>query len=203
MKSLEHTLEGWGSGDGRAGRSPRSLREATLSGRGLRTASSRSFFAGGLDLDLFADGVEVAHHIVVVEADHAHTEVLEGSGAHRISSQSFWGEVLRAVEFYDQFERRAVEVSDVLPDGPLPQPTHGLIVQKLIPKLALRWCECCPQLLRPRRQPFVIRKPSHPKSLPRLNHPNPLCEGVAPRQRAGGASRPPAAPSSLKSRGQS
>lgn len=188
MNCLTAALEGCGSGDGRAGRSPRLLRRATLSGRGLR-GRRLELFAGGFYCDLFANGVEVVHHIVVFEADHAHTELLEGNGSCSVSSQSCWGEVLRAVKFHDQFERRAVEVSNVLPNGALPHPTHGLVIQKLIPKLALRRGERHPQLLGPRRQPFVVRQPSHQPILVHPHPHNPLAEGAAPRQRAGGSSR--------------
>ena len=179
----------WGRGDGWAGSSPRLLRRATLSGRGF--FGRLELVAGGLYCDLFADGVEVMHHVVVFEADHAHTELLEGNGAGSVSSQSFGGEVLRAVEFYDEFERRAVKIWDVLPNRSLSQPTHGLVVQKLIPKLAFRRSQRPAQLLRERRQPFVIRQPSHHLTLSHQPTPNPLAEGVAPRQRAGGDTRPP------------
>ena len=191
MKGLENTLETRESGSGRAGNSPRLLRRATLSGRGFKGGWLESLFAGGFFCDLLADGVEVVHYVVVFETDHAHTEVLERNSTGGISSQSFRGVMLRAVEFYDQFVGRAVKVSDVLPDGSLSHPTRGLVVQKLIPKLALRWRQISAQLLRPRRQSFVVRQPSHQ---PILTHPhpqNPLPEGVAPRQRAGGDPRPP------------
>lgn len=200
MNCLTAALEGCGSGDGQAGYSPRLLRRATPSARGFGSAW---FLGVGFGLDFFANSTEVLHYFSVRKANHAHTELLEGCGTSSVSSQSFWGEVLRAVEFNDQFERRAVEVSNVLRNGALPHPTHGLVIQKPIPKLALRRGERPPQLLRPRRQPFVVRQPSHQ---PILSHPhprNPLPEGVAPRQRAGGASRPPPTPSPFKARGQS
>ncbi len=198
-------LEGCGRGDGRAGNSPRLLRvvpcthgrDATLSGRGL----GASFFVGGFFCDLFAYGVEVVHYIVICKADHAHTELLEGNGSCSVSSQTCGGVMLRAVEFNDEFVRGAVEIRDVLPNRSLPQPTYRLIVQKLIPKLAFRRRQRPAQLLRERRQPFVVRQPSHPTIFAHQPTPNPLEEGVAPRQRAGGASRPPAAIPSLKSRG--
>ena len=186
MNCLTAALEGCGSGDGRVGYSPHLLRRATPSARGFGSAW---FLGVGFGLDCFANSTEVLHYFSVRKADHAHTELLEGDGSCSVSSQSCWGEVLRAVKFHDQFERRAVKVSDVLPNRSLPHPTHGLIVQKPIPKLALRRGERPPQLLGPRRQPFVVRQPSHQ---PILAHPrphNPLAAGVAPRQRLGGSSR--------------
>ncbi len=182
MKDFEDTLEGVCSGDWWAGPSPRLLRRATPSSRGLGLAW---FFGSGFGLDFLAGGTEVVHHFSVLKANQAHAELLEGSGASSVSSQSFRGVMLRAVQFYDQFERRAVKVSDEPPNRSLPHPAHRLDIQKPIPELALRWSESCSQHLRSRRQSFVIRQPSHPKTLQHLTHPNPLPEGVALRSRRG------------------
>ena len=190
MKDSRNTLETRGNGSGRVGSSPRLLRRATLSGRGFK-GGWLELGAGGLYCDLFADGVEVVHHVVVFETDHAHTELLEGGGTGSVSSQSFWGVMLRTIEFDDQFERRAVEIWNVLPNRSLPQPTHGLVVQKLIPKFALRRSQRPPQLLRERRQPFVIRQPSHQLI---LTHSHPKTPSQRGSHRASGRGEHPARP---------
>jgi hypothetical protein len=177
-------------GNGRVCSSPRLLRVTPMRARHDATPSAREFgsawfLGGGFGLDFFANSTEVVHHFGVRKANHAHTELVQFGGAFGVSSQTFRGVMLRAVQLHNQFERRAVEIRDESPNRSLPQPPHRLIAQKLIPELAFGWRQRRPQRLRSRRQPFVIRQPSHPKRLPHPHTANPLPEGVALRSRRG------------------
>jgi hypothetical protein len=133
IEDLEVLLYGSENDDWRAWRSPRSLRVTPMRARHDATPSGRGFgstwvFGGGFCGYFLADGTEVLHHLSVRKTNHAHTEALEGSGAFGVSSQTFRGVMLRAVQFHDQLEGRAVEICDEPPNGSLPHPAHRLMI---------------------------------------------------------------------------
>ncbi len=141
----------------------------------------------GMGLDFLTSGFKILEDFLVGETNHFDSKSLEERGAFNISSQTFWGVMLRAIKFDNQFSRGTIEIHNKLPNNPLFQPTLRLQSQKLIPQLLFGFGHTRTQFLRSRSQLFVISKPLHPSILKQFSHQTPSFSRGSPK--AGGVPR--------------
>ena len=107
---------------------------------GLERPPRARGFLGGLlglgfevGLDFQADGLEVIHDFLIGKTNDFDSEGLEVGGSACISSETFRGVMLRAIEFNYEFSRGAIEIWDERSDRSLPQESNLVPAQKLIP----------------------------------------------------------------------
>ena len=119
-----------------------------------------------MGLDLLAYSLKAIQDGLVRKTQNLQAKTLEISCSFGIVYQTFFGKMLRAIEFNNQFTRGTIKIHDKLPNWSLPQPPLRTRIQKLIPKFFLSHSHSTTQFLRSSRQFFVVPKPSqYPKIL--------------------------------------
>jgi hypothetical protein len=139
----------------------------------------------GMEFDLLASGFKMIEDFLVGKTNNFDSKSFENSCAFCISSQSFWGVVLRTINFNHQFSRGAIEIHNKMSNWALFQPTLRLQPQALIPQLLLGFGHLRTQFLRSRSQLFIINKPLHlnilkqfPLQTPSFSRGSPKAGGV-------------------------
>ena len=98
----------------------------------------------------FEDSLKVVHNHLVLKANHLQSSSLEIKCPHGIIGLSVWGVMNTAVKLDHKFRLGAVKISDVTPEGFLPQKAHALKLgaTQLLPqnRLGRRWILAIPFL---------------------------------------------------------